>query len=237
MTRLLILNCIAAAAPREGFDRDVAPRLGAWFGGPWDVVHLCDPGGDGSGGDQLPGPERYSHLVLSGSELSASSRNPRDDELAAHIRAFVAADRRVLGICYGHQMIARALVDAPVCRRAATPEFGWKDLALRPDPLFAGIPELVAVHSHYDEVHDLPAPFRVIASTGDCAVQAFAWGDAPVWGVQFHPELDHELGGAMLADNLRTEARAPELFVDELGDPDRLRWNRVLFDNFFGERP
>ena len=229
MARLLILNCIAAEAPRTGFDRDVAPQLGAWFGGPWEVAHLCGE----RAARPLPGPEATTHLILTGSELSAAEDNPRDVELCGMIRAFVEADRRVLGICYGHQMLARALVETACCRKAARPEFGWKDLRLEPDPLFAGIPELVAVHSHYDEVHDLPAPFRVIASTDDCAVQAFAHGAAPVWGVQFHPELTYAAGSEMLADNLCTEELAAEHFVDELGDPERLCWNRVLFENFF----
>jgi GMP synthase-like glutamine amidotransferase len=130
-------------------------------------------------------------------------------------------------------MIGRALIPTPCCRRTATPEFGWKTLTLSEDRLYAGIDDLIAVHSHYDELHDLPEPFRVIASTQDCAVQAFAYGTKAVWGTQFHPEQTHELGKAMLADNLRTEARAPELFVDELDNPARLRNNRRLFENFF----
>ncbi|MDF1799225.1 MAG: gamma-glutamyl-gamma-aminobutyrate hydrolase family protein [Planctomycetota bacterium] len=228
--RLLILNCIAAEAQRSSFDRDVAPELGASFFGAWEVAHLC---GDGAA-RPLPDAGAYSHLILSGSELSAAAENPRDVELCDLIRDFVERGRRVLGICYGHQMIARALVDGACCRRAETPEFGWKRLCLEPDALFEGIPELTAVHSHYDEVFDLPAPLRVIASTQDCAVQAFAHTSRPVWGTQFHPELGFEQGTAMLQDNLRTEARAPELYVDELQDPGVLRWNQVLLQNFFG---
>ena len=143
-------------------------------------------------------------------------------------------ERRVLGICYGHQMIARALTGPAHCRKSSIPEFGWKSLNLSADPLFEGIRELIAVHSHYDEVCDLPAPFRVIASTTDCAIQAFAFGDRPIWGVQFHPEMSLGSGTAMLQDNLRTEERAPELYVNELQTPDQLRWNRKLFENFFG---
>ena len=78
---------------------------------------------------------------------------------------------------------------------------------------------------------DLPEPFRVIASTDDCAVQAFAYADRPVWGTQFHPEQTHASGSAMLQDNLRTEPLAPELFVDELDDPGLLRFNERLLRN------
>jgi GMP synthase (glutamine-hydrolysing) len=225
--RLLLLNCIEAEAPRRSFDEHVAPRLGRAFAGDWAVSHLCEA-------TPLPSPEGFTHLILSGSELSAAQRNPRDDALEAMIRGFVESERAVFGICYGHQMIARALLPERLCcRRAATPEFGWKRLSLRPDPVFAGIDELIAVHSHYDEVFDLPPPFRVIASTGDCAVQAFAYEGRPVWGTQFHPEQTHALGRAMLQENLRTEPRAPELFVDDLDDPRALNNNDRLFANFF----
>lgn len=231
MARLLILNCIAAEAPRLGFDRDIAPRLGRLFeeatGGDHELAWLAAH-------EPLPSPDAYSQLLLTGSELSASKRNPRDEELCERIRGFVEAGRGVFGICYGHQMIGRALGGDDCCRRAATPEFGWKRLALQDDPLFAGVDELVAVHSHYDELTDLPAPFRGIASTADCAVQAFAYGDLPVWGTQFHPEQTHDLGSAMLADNLRTESRAAEVFVDELDDPALLRFNERLLGNALG---
>lgn len=226
MSRLLFLNCIEAEPPRRSFDEDIAPFWGARFEGEWEIAHLCT-------GEVLPAPGRFSHLILSGSELSASKRNPRDEELMSCIRDFVDAGRRVFGICYGAQMMARALGGQACCRRAAIPEFGWKRLRLERNPLWDGIDELIAVHSHYDEMCDLPAPFRVIASTTDCAVQAFAYEGRPVWGTQFHPEQTYELGQAMLRENLRTEARAAELFVDDLDDPDILRNNLRLFDNFF----
>jgi GMP synthase (glutamine-hydrolysing) len=228
MGKLLIVNCIAAETPRLGFDRDIAPRLGRLFeqagGGGHELAWL-------SAAEPLPSSGSYSHLLLTGSELSASERNPRDEELTTRIRDFVESGRSVFGICYGHQMIGRALAGDACCRRAATPEFGWKRLKLEADPLFSGVDELVAVHSHYDELSDLPPPFRTIASTGDCSVQAFAYGDLPVWGTQFHPEQTHELGAAMLGENLRTEARAAELFVDELDDPALLRFNERLIRN------
>jgi GMP synthase (glutamine-hydrolysing) len=227
MARLLILNCIAAEAPRRDFDAELGPRLGALFGGEHETAWLAAT-------DALPSAARFSHLLLTGSELSASRRNPRDDELMDCVRGFVEGGRRVFGICYGHQMIGRALAGDGCCRRAATPEFGWKRLALEADPLFDGVEDLVAVHSHHDELTGLPEPFRVIASTEDCAVQAFAYGDAPVWGTQFHPEQTHASGAAMLQDNLRTEARARELFVDELDDPGLLRFNERMIRNAFG---
>jgi GMP synthase-like glutamine amidotransferase len=93
------------------------------------------------------------------------------------------------------------------------------------------------VHSHYDEVTELPVDrFAVIASTDDCAVQAFQVRGRPAWGVQFHPELDERSGRRMLERNLETEAAAREHFVDELTDPVQIEGCRRLFENFFRAR-
>ena len=125
----------------------------------------------------------------------------------------------------------------PISSRAAVPEFGFKKLVLVDNPLFAGIDALVPVHSHYDEVTGLPEDrFEVIASTDDCAVQAFQVRERPVWGVQFHPELDERSGRKMLERNLETEAAAKERFVDELTDPAQVEAGRRLFENFFRSR-
>jgi GMP synthase (glutamine-hydrolysing) len=144
----------------------------------------------------------------------------------------------LLGICYGHQMIARALVGDGACRRAAVPEFGFKTLRLVENPLFDEIETLTPVHSHYDEVTGLPPDrFEIIASTDQCAVQAFQVRQQPVWGVQFHPELDERSGRKMLERNLATEPAAREHFVDELVDPAQIKACDRLFENFFRAEP
>ena len=111
----------------------------------------------------------------------------------------------VLGICYGLQALARALggtVEASDHR-----EFGRALLASHdPTPLFDGIPDGSTVWmSHGDHITDLPAGFRAIASTDNAGVAAFAntpaEGEAPVYGVQFHPEVVHTAHGAALLGN------------------------------------
>lgn len=226
---LLTLNCIVADAPRVGFTEKVVPRLLTQWPGDEEGHVVADLGLDAP----LPDHAAFTHLLLSGSELSAASRNPRDDELVACIRGFVDAGKPVYGICYGHQMVARALAGDQVCRRAAVPEFGWRVCRQSPNPLFEGLPAIVAVHSHYDEVCDLPETFEVIASTDDCAVQAFQLRGAPVWGTQFHPEMSANAGRLMLEDNLRTEPTARDHWLDQLDDPARVDDNLRLFANFF----
>ncbi len=221
---VLVVNCIVDADERRRFDQVVLPRLQPLTPAPFAVRHLLASEALDDGGD-------HDHLLLSGSELSAARDNQRDGELCELIQAFVTAGKPILGICYGHQMLARVL--GARCRRAAVPEFGWKRVEALANPLFDGLDELVPMHSHYDEIHDLPAECEVTAWTNDCAVQAFQMRDRPIWGVQFHPELSFEEGRRMMEGNLRTEPAARRLMVDELADPARVDDQLRMFANFF----
>jgi GMP synthase-like glutamine amidotransferase len=231
MSMILIINCNPKPEVQEWFSRAVVPRLEEIAGRPIHVVNL----------DQLEGflPDPgCSHVVISGSELSAASQNPTDDALIALIRRSVNQKRVVLGICYGHQMVARALVDDGACRQAAIPEYGFKKVSLVPNRLFSGIDTLTPVHAHNDEVTGLPEDrFEVIASTDNCDVQAWQLRGRTVWGVQFHPELDERLGRQLLDRCLETEKGAREVFVDELDDSYHVEGGRRLFENFFRISP
>jgi GMP synthase (glutamine-hydrolysing) len=224
---ILVVNCIVNAKERAGFDRHIVPRLAETAGRRAEIVQFEQLQ------DSMPQGD-CTHVLISGSELSAAERLPSDEALLEFIRRVVNAGLPLLGICYGHQMIARALADDGACRRAAVPEFGFKRLDLVDNPLFEGLESLVPVHSHYDEVTGLPRDrFEVIASTDHCAVQAFQVRGRPAWGVQFHPELDERSGRKMLERNLETEAAAREHFIDELTDPAQIEGCRRLFENFF----
>ena len=231
MKKVLVINCIPKAEDRDWFTGAVVPRLEEIAGRPIHVENLDRLDGF------VPDPE-CSHVVISGSELSAARRNPTDDALVALIRSSVDQNRVVLGICYGHQMVARALVGDDACRRAVIPEFGFKRVSLVPNPLFSGIDTLTPVHSHSDEVTGLPEDrFEVIASTEHCEVQAWQLRRRTVWGVQFHPELDQRLGRQLLERSLETEERAREFYIDELEDPAHIEAGRRLFENFFQTPP
>lgn len=236
---ILTLNAIRDADERRRFDEVVLPRLRPLSSEDFEVRHLLT--------DSLPETSAgLSRLLISGSELSASQGSPWDDATLHLICAFVAAGKPVFGICWGHQMIARALAGDDICRRAAVPEFGWKRLiAVVEDPLFAGLEDradIVTMHSHYDEVRDLGGDFTILASTDDCRIQAFRYRDLPVWGVQFHPELGFEEGRRMLRRNLESESRAKELAGADLpgedaGGREQAEANLGMLASFLTARP
>ncbi|MBI5502902.1 MAG: gamma-glutamyl-gamma-aminobutyrate hydrolase family protein [Deltaproteobacteria bacterium] len=151
---------------------------------PADSVHLPS-------GEPVPDLRRYTHLVVSGSEASIVRPEPWYHVEADVVRRAANAGLRILGSCFGHQMLARALSGERHVAQAPTPEVGWIALeVLQPDPLFADVPPRHSVFaSHFDEVRDPPAPWRVLARSADCAVHAMRHGDDPIWGLQAHPEI------------------------------------------------
>jgi GMP synthase (glutamine-hydrolysing) len=218
---ILVVNCFNEEAFAVDFDRSVAVRLEG-SGQPCRFIRAAELG---RLGDASP----YSHLLISGSVASATVDQPWDRPLAALARGFVEAGKPVLGICYGHQFLAKVLAGPEHVRQAARPEFGFLELRLAPNPLFQGLPETLAMASHYDEACDLPAEFKVLAASPDCAVHAFQYRDLPVWGVQFHPEYGAEEGDRIWREVFCCTPgmipRAPE-------EPARMAQNRLIFTNF-----
>ena len=136
-------------------------------------------------------------VILSGSPLSVYA----DDAARPSLDAFLGRIP-VLGICYGAQLLSysRGGKVEPV----GTREYGRASLDFI-DPscrLFDGIetPSQVWM-SHGDTITALPEGYRVTASTDSVKYAAFQSDSAPVWGVQFHPEVMHTLQGAKLLEN------------------------------------
>ncbi|MEN6369952.1 MAG: type 1 glutamine amidotransferase [Thermotogota bacterium] len=155
---------------------------------PFDAVHVPS-------GEPIPPLDRYTHLLVTGSEASARQPEPRFDVEADVVRGAVDRGLAVLGSCFGHQMLARVLSGREYVRPAPIPELGWVAVdILEPDPLLAGlVTPWHAFAAHLDEVVAPPAPWRVLAANDACAVEAMRYGDRPVWGIQPHPETppDH----------------------------------------------
>jgi len=97
----------------------------------------------------------------------------------------------VLGICYGHQVLAHLL--GGTVERTGTAEFGRSTMRVAaPSLLFEGLPEVQDVWmSHRDAVVAAPDGFRVTAATEGSPVAAMEDLERGLCGVQFHPEVVH----------------------------------------------
>ena len=116
----------------------------------------------------------------------------------------------VLGICYGHQLLAHMLGGR--VERTPDAEYGRVSLtASGPSLILDGTPARQDVWmSHADSVVAAPDGFEVTASTGGSPAAVMENAGRGVYGVQFHPEVAHtEHGTAMLEGFLRRACRAP----------------------------
>jgi len=140
----------------------------------------------------LPIPGEHDGVVVTGSFASVAAPEPWMDDLGRWLVA-VSRSAAVLGVCFGHQLLAHAL-GGRVEQNLRGPEAGTHEVELtaegRRDPLFRGLPHRIPVQqSHSDHVTLLPAGAVVLARNGFSPVQAFAHGPR-IRGVQFHPEFD-----------------------------------------------
>ncbi len=139
---------------------------------------------------------RADGIVLSGGALSLEGTATPLGRVAEWIDA---AEVPVLGICVGHQFLGRHFGGRVA--RAPAPEFGRVALSIdRPDhPMFAGLPAAFRVWaSHNDQVAMPPPGWLLLAHSPSCAVEAMAHPDRPIWGMQFHPEVEHSEHGREL---------------------------------------
>jgi len=226
---LLAFNTIITEKYKIGFDVKILPFIMNEF--PYEIVHLEDEILD----DFITNEEifsKYSHLLITGSSLSASKGSKFDKIIMMVINYFIEMEKPILGICHGHQMIARAIVGTNACRRTTTPEFGWKKMQIKENPLFTGISSPVFLESHYDEVCNFNDDFTIIATNEDCAVQAFQYKNLPVWGVQFHPEMQFENGNEMVKNHLLEFPNDNKYYKDELENEIQIKQNFLIFKNF-----
>lgn len=145
-------------------------------------------------GQPLPRtPAQHDAIVVLGGEQSAvdDRQHPYLPHLADLMRAHTEADRAVLGICLGSQILARGL--GAENHLAAAHEFGWQQVALtdaaRTDPVLSAIPPTFRSFQWHTDTFTLPPGAAHLAQSGIAPIQAFRAGRA-TYGMQFHFEAN-----------------------------------------------
>jgi GMP synthase (glutamine-hydrolysing) len=134
-------------------------------------------------------------VIVSGSPRDAWSDDPVNDLLCELVRRCQERSVPFLGVCYGHQLLARAL-GGVVNRHPDGLELGNTLVRLTPagraSPLFTGITDAFTVISSHADAVLTPAPGTELLVRGDFTEnQGFHWRNL-LFGVQFHPETDPE---------------------------------------------
>jgi GMP synthase (glutamine-hydrolysing) len=186
--------------------------------------------------EDLPkSPETFDKIIVSGSKTSAMEDAVWIEGLVQFIKRAIDLKKPFLGVCYGHQVLNRALGGKELVRKASEPEFGWTQIRQldEPSPLFRNIANsFYSFSAHYDEVSQLPSGMRKLASSEACDIQACQLEKLPIFGIQFHPEKN--LSEALRILSVRKKTKDPKVLLhpnrsEELYNP---KLGEIIFSNF-----
>lgn len=215
MRELLIIKTgkvIHQAAEHGDFDD--------WISGGMDLngqpVRVCqvDEGGE------LPEVDGLAGVVISGSAAMVTDGHDWSERTAEWLRSAVPSGLPILGICFGHQLLAHAM-GGKVAADPSGREIGTVEVKRIDSPgsdlLFEELPLVFeAQATHEQSVVVLPDEAVALAESPHPANHAFRIGPC-VWGVQFHPEFDGEVMISYLrarASVLREEGLDPEALIE-----------------------
>ncbi len=107
----------------------------------------------------------------------------------------------LIGLCYGHHLIIQLLKGKIIPKEYK--EYGKTELhVLKFNDIFSGLEEFENVWmSHGDQITDLPNEFEIYGSTDSCAIAAYGNPIKKIYGLQFHPEVQHTTHGNKMLSN------------------------------------
>jgi len=191
-----------------------------------DLVEFHCPSGD------LPETVQFDACVVTGSRASVYWDEPWIQELKAYVGDAIDAGVPMLGVCYGHQLLADVLGGSVEAMDEY--EIGYRTVEHDGEtPLLAGVDEEFTVFTtHSDHVAEAPPGAEVFARN-EYGIHGFRKGD--VFAVQFHPEYDAETAESV------TESKDDQLSADRIQQVlagitpenyDAACEAKTLFDNF-----
>lgn len=154
----------------------------------WESVNV-------QAGEKLPNPGRYAGCVITGSHDMVTDEKDWIRTTADWIRTAADVGLPMVGICFGHQLLAMAF-GGEAGFHPDGPEIGTMDIhltdAAADDPIFSYLPSQFPGHAtHYQCALSIPSGAVLLAASDHEPHQAFRYGNH-VWGIQFHPEFDAE---------------------------------------------
>ena len=145
---------------------------------------------------QLPDPAAHEACLITGSPAGVYDPLPWIEPLQQFIRS---ADRaKMVGICFGHQVMAEALGGHVV-----KSDKGWgaglhRYTVLRAEPWIDSVETIAIPASHQDQVIVQPPNTQVVAASDFTPFAALAWTDRPAISFQFHPEFSADFAKALI---------------------------------------
>jgi|SaaInlLV_10m_DNA_2_1039722.scaffolds.fasta_scaffold25123_2 GMP synthase-like glutamine amidotransferase len=160
----------------------------------------------------------FTHVIHSGSELSITDTSPFTNKAISYINNIRDKGIAQFGICYGHQLISRALVGKQSVRSSPKGvEAGWDPISFndRAMKIFEIRKCEVVWQYHFDEVIEMPEGSKLLATNPHTKIQAYVNYEQNLLGTQFHPEFDKETGDKLFLDD-REQLESKNYNVDEM---------------------
>ncbi|HET8941792.1 MAG TPA: glutamine amidotransferase [Rudaea sp.] len=158
-------------------------------------------------GETLPAPENVAAALVTGSGAMVTQRLEWSERTAAWLLDAAAAQLPMLGVCYGHQLLAHAF-GGRVDYNPRGREIGSVDIEMLPaakdDALFDALPSRFAAQATHLQSVTLPPRDAVVLARSTLESHQIVRYANKVWGVQFHPEF----GVAQMRAYLRARAEA-----------------------------
>jgi GMP synthase-like glutamine amidotransferase len=166
---------------------------------------------------ELPEPARFGACLITGSPAGVYEPLPWIAPLMRFIRS--ARDSKMVGICFGHQVMAEALGG-----KVEKSDKGWGAGLHRYDIVHAepwadGAKSIAAPASHQDQVVLQPPTTEIVARSEFTPHAALAWTDRPAISFQFHPEFSPAFAKALIAQR-HDIVPEPEAAIDSLDAPN-----------------
>jgi GMP synthase-like glutamine amidotransferase len=157
---------------------------------------------------ELPDPGAHGAYLVTGSPAGVYDPLPWIAPLMEFIRK--AGDKKMIGVCFGHQVMAQALggevIKSPKGWAAGLNRYDIVD----PQPWTNGERRIAIPASHQDQVVVQPPGTKVVAKSDFTPFAALAWTDRPAISFQFHPEFSVGYAKALI-----------EKRYDRVNEPDR----------------
>ncbi|URE31470.1 Homoserine O-succinyltransferase [Musa troglodytarum] len=177
----------------------------------------------------------YDGFVITGSCSDAHGDDRWINDLVSFLRALDSMKKKVLGVCFGHQILSRAL-GGKTGRAMKGWDIGVTCIRLSPSAIkllsSLHIPShLPIIECHRDEVWQPPPHAEVMACSEKTGVEMFRYGDH-MMGIQGHPEYNKDilrhLLDRLLQRNLIQACQAETAKASlEAQEPDREAWKRL----------
>jgi GMP synthase-like glutamine amidotransferase len=170
---------------------------------------------------EFPDPNAHDAVLITGSPAGVYDPLPWIAPLMDFIRA--AKDSKMVGICFGHQVMAEALGG-----HVEKSDKGWgaglhRYAIVHEEPWADGGGEIAIPASHQDQVVVQPPHTKVVASSAFTPFAALAWTDRPAISFQFHPEFSPDFAKALIERRYDVVPH-PEAAIASLDAPnDRAR--------------